>query len=114
MKEKIKERKMKEERIRRLWKGTIDRLASLGITVELKYNKFMENYALHGSFLGRKDYDAIVYQFIQELNPEEKEDVDKIGYVSDLLLSARSLNLQPPHFIPVPEREEDGNGGTND
>lgn len=114
MKEVIEERKKREKRIRRLWKGAIDRLASLGITIELKYNKFMENYALHGSFLGRKEHDAIVYQFIQEINTEEREDVDKVLYISDLLKSARALGLQPQYYIPTSGVYKAEVGGSND
>ena len=54
------ERKDKEDRLGRLWRGLIDRAAYFGITIEFKYNSFMENYALHVSFIGRQDNDAIL------------------------------------------------------
>lgn len=100
MHETVKAREDREKRLERLWRGCIARLSSLGITIEFKYNKFLENYALHGSFLGRDGNDAVVYSFMQEINLDEMEDVDKINFVTDLLNSARALNLQPPIYIP--------------
>lgn len=107
MKKVLKERKEREERIHKLWRGAIKRLAFYGIQVELKHDKFMDTFSLHGSFVGREKDDAIVYQFIQELDTKVREDVDKINFIRELLINARALSLQEPVYIQYEEESTD-------